>query len=93
MVGGTDRDVTKPMRAIPGAVANNGAEGVYAIGLPTGEVVACKIADGSSGARAVVVVAALRRLGVGAPEEPATSPVLGHGRAVDAVEPAPALTG
>ncbi|MEJ2853027.1 MULTISPECIES: asparaginase [unclassified Saccharothrix] len=90
-VGGTDRDVTKLMRAIPGAVAKDGAEGVYAIGLPTGEAVACKIADGSSRARAVVMVAALRKLGVAAPEDLATVPVLGHGRTVGAVRPSPAL--
>jgi L-asparaginase II len=92
-VGGTNRDVTKLMRAIPGAVAKDGAEGVYAIGLPTGEAVACKIADGSSRARAVVLVAALRRLGVRAPDELATFPVLGHGRAVGAIKPSPALVG
>ncbi|ROP37461.1 asparaginase [Saccharothrix texasensis] len=90
-VGGTNRDVTKLMRAIPGAVAKDGAEGVYAIGLPTGEAVACKIADGSSRARAVVLVAALRKLGVDAPDELATFPVLGHGRPVGAVRPSPAL--
>ncbi|QFZ17630.1 asparaginase [Saccharothrix syringae] len=92
-VGGTDRDVTKLMRAMPGAVAKDGAEGVYAVGLPTGEAVACKIADGSSRARAVVVVAALRRLAVDAPDELATFPVLGHGRPVGAVRPARALAG
>jgi L-asparaginase II len=90
-VGGTGRDVTKLMRAIPGAVAKDGAEGVYAIGLPTGEAVACKIADGSSRARAVVLVAALRKLGVAAPDELATFPVLGHGRPVGAVRPSPVL--
>lgn len=92
-VGGTNRDVTKLMRAIPGAVAKDGAEGVYAIGLPSGEAVACKIADGSSRARAVVLVAALRRLGVRAPDELATFPVLGHGRPVGAIKPSPALVG
>lgn len=92
-VGGTNRDVTKLMLAIPGAVAKDGAEGVYAIGLPSGEAVACKIADGSSRARAVVLVAALRRLGVRAPDELATFPVLGHGRAVGAIKPSPALVG
>ncbi len=92
-VGGTGRDVTKLMRAVPGSVAKDGAEGVYAIGLPTGEAVACKIADGSSRARAVVLVAALRRLGVDAPEDLATFPVLGHGQPVGAVRPAPALAG
>ncbi|GGP73199.1 asparaginase [Saccharothrix coeruleofusca] len=92
-VGGTGRDVTALMRGIPGAVAKDGAEGVYAIGLPDGSAVACKIADGSSRARAVVLVAALRRLGVRAPEELATFPVLGHGRQVGAVRPAVALAG
>ncbi|WP_433270477.1 asparaginase [Actinosynnema sp. CS-041913] len=91
-VGGTGRDVTRLMRAIPGAVAKDGAEGVYAIALPTGEAVACKIADGSSRARAVVLVAALRTLGVDTPEDLATVPVLGHGRPVGAVRPARALT-
>ncbi|HWE90462.1 MAG TPA: asparaginase [Pseudonocardiaceae bacterium] len=89
-VGGTDRDVTALMRALPGAVAKDGAEGVYAIGLPDGRAVAVKIADGSSRARAVVLVAALRRLGVDAPglAELARTPVLGHGAPVGAVEPA-----
>jgi L-asparaginase II len=90
-VGGTNRDVTKLMRAIPGAVAKDGAEGVYAIGLPTGRPWPSKIADGSSRARAVVVVAALRKLGVVAPDELATFPVLGHGRPVGAVRPSPSL--
>jgi len=94
-VGGTDRDVTTLMRALPGTVAKDGAEGVYAIGLPNGSAVAVKIADGSSRARAVVVVAALRHLGVDvAPVTGlATVPVLGHGRTVGAVRPALALAG
>jgi L-asparaginase II len=94
-VGGTGRDVTALMRALPGAVAKDGAEGVYAIGLPDGSAVALKIADGSSRARAVVIVAALRQLGVDV--DPltalATVPILGHGLAVGAVRPALALAG
>ncbi|GAA1342927.1 asparaginase [Saccharothrix algeriensis] len=92
-VAGTGRDVTRLVRALPGAVAKDGAEGVYAVGLPTGEAVVCKIADGSSRARALVVVAALRRLGVDAPAELAAVPVLGHGRTVGAIRPAGALAG
>ncbi|GDY32957.1 asparaginase [Gandjariella thermophila] len=89
-VGGTGRDVTTLMRRLPGAVAKDGAEGVYAVGLPDGSAVAVKIADGAARARAVVAVAALARLGVdvaplaGLAEEP----VLGHGRPVGAVRPA-----
>ena len=89
-VGGTDRDVTTLMRRLPGAVAKDGAEGVYAVGLPDGSAVAVKIADGSARARPVVVVAALRELGVdvSALAELAETPVLGHGRPVGAVRPA-----
>ena len=92
-VGGTGRDVTTLMASLPGVIAKDGAEGVYAVGLPTGEGVALKIADGSSRARAVVVIAVLKRLGVdvSAVEGLATVPVLGHGRAVGAVKPSLAL--
>jgi L-asparaginase II len=89
-VAGTGRDVTTLMRGLPGAVAKDGAEGVYAIGLPDGSAVAVKIADGSERARPVVVVAALRTLGVDvdAVAELAEAPVLGHGRVVGGVRPA-----
>ncbi|MCP2248773.1 asparaginase [Lentzea aerocolonigenes] len=92
-VGGTGRDVTVLMDALPGVIAKDGAEGVYAVGLPTGEGVALKIADGSSRARAVVIVAVLKRLrvDVSAIDGLATVPVLGHGRAVGAVKPSLAL--
>ncbi|KAA2253369.1 asparaginase [Solihabitans fulvus] len=92
-VGGTDRDVTSLMRGLPGAVAKDGAEGVYALGLPDGSAVALKIADGSSRARPVVMVAALRMLGVNvAPlADLATVPVLGHGEPVGAVRPSAAV--
>ena len=92
-VGGTGRDVTVLMAALPGVIAKDGAEGVYAVGLPTGEGVALKIADGSSRARAVVIIAVLKRLGVDVSkvEDLATVPVLGHGRAVGAVKPSLAL--
>ncbi len=86
------------MRAVPGAVAKDGAEGVYGLGLPDGSAVAVKIADGSSRARPVVLVAALRRLGLAADRadlaalaEIAAVPVLGHGEKVGAVVPAPVL--
>lgn len=91
-VGGTGRDVTSLMRAVPGLVAKDGAEAVYAVGLPDGRAVAVKIADGSSRARTVVMAAALRRIGVEVPDELATVPVLGHGEPVGAVCPAPSLT-
>ncbi|MBL1086678.1 asparaginase [Streptomyces actinomycinicus] len=95
-VGGTGRDVTRLMRALPGSVAKDGAEGVYALALPDGSSVALKIADGSRRARPVVMVAALRRLGVATDADEtlaglATVPVLGHGEPVGAVRAARAL--
>ncbi len=83
-VGGTGSEVARLMRALPGAVSKDGAEGVHAIGLPDGRAVALKIADGSARARSIVMVAALRRLGVAADglRELAEAPVLGHGEQV-----------
>ncbi len=88
MVGGTGRDVTALMAGVPGLVAKDGAEGVYAVGLPDGRGVALKVLDGSQRARPVVMAAVLRALGVEAPvlDEVGTAPVLGHGVPVGAIE-------
>ena len=86
-VAGTGRDATAVMTAVPGLVAKDGADGVYAAGLADGGAVALKIADGSSRPRAVVLAAALAVAGV----DPALvgpvgrTPVLGHGEPVGAV--------
>lgn len=84
MVGGERRDVTKLMRLVPGLVAKDGAEGVYAAALPDGRTVAVKIADGAGRARSAVMLAALDRLGVditaAAPE--LVERILGHGHPV-----------
>ncbi len=92
-VGGTGRDVTQLMEGIPGLVAKDGAEGVYAAALPDGSSVAVKIEDGAGRARTPVLVAALRALGCDAPvlEEFATTPVLGGGRVVGEVRVTGAL--
>jgi L-asparaginase II len=86
-VGGTGRDVTRLMEGVPGLVAKDGADGVYAAALPDGSAVAVKIADGAARARTPVLVAALRVLGCHAPvlDELATTPVLGGGRVVGEV--------
>ena len=86
-LGGTGRDVTSLIRGVPGAVAKDGAESVYALGLPDGRGVALKIADGAPRARAVVLAAALARIGIEADvlAELAHAPVLGHGEPVGAV--------
>jgi len=84
MVGGTGRDVSVLMAGVPGLVAKDGAEGVYAVGLADGRGAALKILDGSQRARPVVMAAVLRSLGLDAPvlEEVGHVDVLGHGRPV-----------
>ncbi|HEX6887411.1 MAG TPA: asparaginase [Candidatus Nanopelagicales bacterium] len=89
-VGGSDRDVTRFMRAVPGAICKDGAEAVHVFALPDGRAGALKVADGSERARPAVVVGLLHALGVTdeavlAAAGPA--PVLGGGQAVGAVEP------
>jgi L-asparaginase II len=87
-VGGTRRDVTALIRGVPGLIAKDGAESVYAVGLADGRSVALKIADGGQRARPVVMAAVLRRLGIEADVlgEMADCPVLGHGKQVGSVE-------
>jgi len=94
LLGGTGRDVTLLMQAVPGALAKDGAEGVYALALADGSAVALKIEDGAARARMPVLVAALRALGVQAEglDALAEVPVLGGGLRVGEVRAAAALT-
>ena len=84
MVGGDKRDVTWFMRQVPGLMAKDGADGVFAAALPDGRAVALKIADGGDRARPGVMAAALSELGVAVPawEEK----IMGHGRQVGSVK-------
>lgn len=87
MVGGATRDVTVLMQHVPGLVAKDGADGVYAAALPDGRAVALKIADGGDRARPPVMLAALAGIGV---DVSAVAPMLeekimGHGRQVGTV--------
>lgn len=95
LVGGTGRDATLLMQDVAGLIAKDGAEGVFAVGLPDGRGFAVKIVDGSTRARGVLLAELLR----GAPgvsdaalARLATSPVLGHGEPVGAVTPVPSRT-
>ena len=88
LVGGPERPVSVLMRAVPGLMAKDGAEGVFVAGLPDGRAVAVKIADGAARAAAVVAAAALRTLGVDVPVEidaALAPPALGGGRTVGRV--------
>ena len=89
-VAGTGRDVVRLAAAVPGLVAKDGAEGVFAAALPDGRAVALKILDGSRRPVRAVVAAALQALGVDGPELAAAghTAVLGHGAPVGSIEPA-----
>lgn len=86
-LGGTGREVTELIRVVPGLVAKDGAEAVYAAALPDGRAIALKIADGGERARQVVIVALLGRLGLRGPALAALAqrPILGGGAEVGAV--------
>lgn len=88
MVGGPNRDVTLVMRGVPGLMAKDGAEGVFAVALPDGRAVAMKVADGANRARPPIMRGALSLLGIDTSSvDPSAfaSPVLGHGRPVGEV--------
>ena len=90
LVGGTGRDVTDLMRGVPGMIAKDGAEGVYAAGLPDGRGIAIKIMDGGIRARPVVMGAVLRRLWIGDEKlrrRMMEMPIYGRGVPVGAVIP------
>lgn len=88
-LGGTRRDVSTLIATVPGLIAKDGAEGVYAAALPDGRAVALKIEDGAGRARSPVMVAMLRRLrvDVSALGDLATAPLLGGGRPVGEIRP------
>lgn len=87
MVGGTDRPVTELMDGVPGLMAKDGAEGMFAAALPGVGAVAVKIDDGAGRPRTPVLVAGLRRLGVQADvlERLAETPIPGGGVPVGVV--------
>ena len=89
-VAGSWRDATKLMRGLPGAIAKDGAEGVYGIGLGDGRALAIKIDDGAERARITVAMAILRNiLGVVSQEvdrQLDSRVVLGGGQPVGKIE-------
>jgi L-asparaginase II len=68
LVAGERRSATRLMRAVPGLIAKDGAEGVYVAALPDGRTVAVKVDDGALRAAEVVVASAIAHLvGEGTP--------------------------
>ena len=63
LVDGTGRFTTAVLAGVPGVLAKNGAEGVYAAALPDGSAFALKIDDGASRAAEVLAAGLLAHLG------------------------------
>lgn len=94
LLAGTQRAGSELMASIPGLIAKEGAEGVWAAALPDGRAFASKIDDGGGRALPPVLAAVLRSWGF---ENPAVEkwmrpPVLGGGQPVGELHPAPDLT-
>lgn len=87
-LGGTGREITGLIRGVPGLIAKDGAESVWAAALPDGSAVALKIGDGGGRAVPPVLASLLAALGAGSDLLTRWShrPVLGHGEPVGAVE-------
>jgi L-asparaginase II len=83
-VGGTGRDVTRLMQALPGVIAKDGADGVLAVALPDGRSVALKMADGSLPVRVPIALAVLESIGfdVSPADALRTVPIFGGGQPV-----------
>jgi L-asparaginase II len=88
LVGGSGRDVTRLMQLVPGLVAKDGAEGVFAAAMPDGRCAAVKLSDGASRASGLVIAATLRAIGVDIDPAQLGEPVLGAGQPVGTIRPA-----
>ncbi|NBE98387.1 asparaginase [Nonomuraea sp. KC401] len=62
-VGGTGHQNTGLMRALPGALAKGGAEGVLVVALESGHSAAVKVIDGSPRATTAIALDVLRMMG------------------------------
>ncbi|WP_375502985.1 asparaginase [uncultured Jatrophihabitans sp.] len=93
LVSGTATPVTELCLEIPGLLAKNGAEGVWAAALPDGRSFAAKVDDGSARALGPLLATALRYWGHDGPavRRWGAVPVLGGGRPVGVVTAAPSL--
>jgi L-asparaginase II len=94
LVGGTGREDTGLMGALPRLLTKVGADGVHVAALPGIGAVAVKVDDGGERGRTPALAAGLRRLGMPADDLAPwlLTPVTGGQDVVGEVRPAPALT-
>jgi L-asparaginase II len=92
---GSRRDEAALMRSVPGLFCKAGAESVYALGLADGRGIAVKVEDGAFRARAVVMAAVLKHLGIDNEviDTQTHLPLLGGGIQVGSVHASPTLFG
>ncbi|SDG85010.1 asparaginase [Pseudonocardia oroxyli] len=83
-VGGPGRPITRFLQAVPGLVAKDGAEGVFAAALPDGRAFALTVLDGSARPVPAVVAHVLAQWGAETGDV-GHVPVLGHGDEVGLV--------
>ncbi|MCF7553504.1 asparaginase [Pseudonocardia sp. WMMC193] len=83
-LGGPGRPVTRFLQAVPGLVAKDGAEGVFAAALPDGRAFALTVLDGSARPVPAVVAHVLAQWGAETGDV-GHVPVLGHGDEVGLV--------
>ena len=95
LIGGTGRPVTELTTAVPGLVAKEGAEGVWAAALPDGRAMAAKLADGAMRALPPLLAATLLRWGYDVPAVRywLAAPLLGGGVPVGAITASADLRG
>lgn len=89
LIANEGHENTTLMRAVPGALAKSGAEGVVAVATASGHAVAVKIADGADRAATLVALEAMVRIGADVSGAVALRdvPVLGGGERVGRLEP------
>lgn len=89
-IAGTHQLDTHAMKAVSGLMAKSGAEAVHAAALPDGRALAFKISDGAKRAKPVILVEALRRLGVQSDvlDRLGTLPLYGGGAVVGGIRAA-----
>jgi len=88
MVGGAGHVTSRLMNSVPGLMAKDGAEGIFALAFPDGRAMAFKVADGANRARPPLIRLALEIMGLELgliDDEIFESVVLGHGQRVGEV--------